>query len=273
MDGYRRLISYLYEYDGKIRLLNKGFVRVDIRNGCGRLFVRLDNTDKDGKVSQVMFYRWMGGIIETYELNTYDLINGSKDIKYCFRADNIAEEISFDDVCGILVELDNDKIYGADWDERPINTALIDKRRLKEENTNEIINNEAETKEENTPVMEKHDWREIFKSKNIIQPFFDDDIYDCVETNLEIINVAPFSKYKFNKNSFLMHSFYNYEHILIGKTLKAGRYEQYIVGVPGVYSNRERYMASMYGFNNFKKSNNTESKNRYFGYWYCRVED
>ena len=37
----------------------------------------------------------------------------------------------------------------------------------------------------------------------------------------------------------------------------------YFIGVPGMYCNRERYMASMFGFNNFKKSHRSDYSNPY----------
>jgi hypothetical protein len=72
-------------------------------------------------------------------------------------------------------------------------------------------------------------------------------------------------------NSFVMHGFYTYRHLLFGKVAKNNSGVEYFIGVPGMYSNRERYLATMFGFGNFKKSHRSDYANPYFGYWYMEV--
>ena len=69
-------------------------------------------------------------------------------------------------------------------------------------------------------------------------------------------------------NSFLIHGFYNYKHLLLGRVRENENHTRYFIGVPGMYSNRDRFMASMFGFDNFKKSHRSDFSNPYFGYWY-----
>ena len=115
------------------------------------------------------------------------------------------------------------------------------------------------------------DWKTIFSKNNIIDAFSDDDYYDCVEITPDDMKQMPLSDNTMYNNSFIMHGYYGYKHILLGKVQKNGEKNLYFIGVPGVYSNREKFMSSMFGFNNFKKSHRSDSRNPYFGYWYMEV--
>ena len=115
------------------------------------------------------------------------------------------------------------------------------------------------------------DWTTIFSQNNTIDAFSDDDYYDCVEITPEDIKKLPLSDTNMYNNSFLMHGYYGYKHILFGKVQKNGEKNLYFIGIPGVYSNREKFMSSMFGFNNFKKSHRSDCRNPYFGYWYMEV--
>jgi hypothetical protein len=68
-----------------------------------------------------------------------------------------------------------------------------------------------------------------------------------------------------------MHGFYRYRHLLFGRVAENDNGTKYFVGVPGMYSNKERHFAVMFGFNNFKKSHRSDYPNPYFGYWYMEV--
>ncbi len=52
-------------------------------------------------------------------------------------------------------------------------------------------------------------------------------------------------------NSFLLHGYYNYRHIILGK-FKTGDEDRYYLGVPGVYDDWEKMAAEMFGFEAFE---------------------
>lgn len=122
---------------------------------------------------------------------------------------------------------------------------------------------------------------------NLIDAFDDDKFYDCMEvTPAQLAQLLmareqnmPFAGsvgtggrdlakvyQKISDNSFLMHGYYTFGHILAAKT--SDNPDGLFVGVPGVYSNKERFMASMFNFNNFKRSHRSDCRNPHFGYWY-----
>ena len=116
------------------------------------------------------------------------------------------------------------------------------------------------------PAFEK-----VFINRDFIDAFEDDYFYDCVEVTPELLKQLPIEDDAVVNNSFLVHGYYNFKHILFGKVCENDNNTRYFIGVPGMYCNRERFMASMFGFCNFKKSHRSDYSNPYFGYWYQEI--
>lgn len=82
----------------------------------------------------------------------------------------------------------------------------------------------------------------------------------------------PRREWRIANNSFLLHGFYNYHHLLYIE--EDG---QVLIGVPGIYHEKEQEAAKAFGFPEFRRLTNDEimleenEKNTYedFGYW-CR---
>ena len=120
--------------------------------------------------------------------------------------------------------------------------------------------------QEEMPAFEK-----VFINRDFIDAFEDDYFYDCVEVTPELLKQLPIEDDAVVNNSFLVHGYYNFKHILFGKVCENANNTRYFIGVPGMYCNRERFMASMFGFCNFKKSHRSDYSNPYFGYWYQEI--
>lgn len=120
--------------------------------------------------------------------------------------------------------------------------------------------------QEEMPAFEK-----VFINRDFIDAFEDDYFYDCVEVTPELLKQLPIEDDAVVNNSFLVHGYYNFKHILFGKVCENDNNTRYFIGVPGMYCNRERFMASMFGFCNFKKSHRSDYSNPYFGYGYQEI--
>ena len=114
-------------------------------------------------------------------------------------------------------------------------------------------------------------FQKLFVRADYIDAFDDDDFYDCIEVSPEKLKCLNQNEIDIAGNSFLLHGYYNFRHILFGRVRDNLDNTKYFIGVPGMYCNRERYMASMFGFNNFKKSHRSDYANPYFGYWYQEI--
>ena len=114
-------------------------------------------------------------------------------------------------------------------------------------------------------------FEKLFVRADYIDAFDDDYFYDCIEVSPEKLKCLNQNEIDITGNSFLLHGYYNFRHILFGRVRDNLDNTKYFIGVPGMYCNRERYMASMFGFNNFKKSHRSDYANPYFGYWYQEI--
>lgn len=114
------------------------------------------------------------------------------------------------------------------------------------------------------PQKEMPAFEKVFINRDFIDAFEDDYFYDCVEVTPELLKQLPIEDDAVVNNSFLVHGYYNFKHILFGKVCENDNNTRYFIGVPGMYCNRERFMASMFGFCNFKKSHRSDYSNPYF---------
>ena len=71
---------------------------------------------------------------------------------------------------------------------------------------------------------------------------------------------------RMSENQFLLKGYNRYHHLLAGKVMYAGQ-ERYCIGVPGIYENREKYMAEIYQFPIFLSLTENRIKTGGFGYW------
>lgn len=71
---------------------------------------------------------------------------------------------------------------------------------------------------------------------------------------------------KFSDNQFLCNGYAKHHHLLAGKVRYDAR-DRYCIGVPGIYENREKYMAEIYQFPVFLALAENRIKTGGFGYW------
>ncbi|HKM35227.1 MAG TPA: DUF6128 domain-containing protein [Lachnospiraceae bacterium] len=129
-----------------------------------------------------------------------------------------------------------------------------------------------ETRE--APVVEKplslcsDKWQQLKTQFIIITPFQDGREYLSITPR--DFTVLPGKYQTLVQNSFLLHGYYNYGHVVLARE-KDRLEEKYYLGVPGVYYDREKQAALMFGFEGFE-GGNTKSKDGGFGYYMKRVE-
>ena len=101
-------------------------------------------------------------------------------------------------------------------------------------------------------------------------PFEDDTMDTCVRLDLQDIGLLPVKFWMYAGNSFVLHQYYSYRHLLLCKT-HAG---QYLLCVPGLHREKDRYMAENFGFSDFKPIHaDAQNHDNDFGYWYVILFD
>lgn len=103
-------------------------------------------------------------------------------------------------------------------------------------------------------------------------PFEDGEITNCVRIEPADLEFLPRETWILGSNSFLLHGYYTYGHLILGKLRGMGQ-ESRIIGVPGLFQNRERFLAKMFGFEHFKPVGKSRTEEGDFGYWYLCLPD
>lgn len=112
--------------------------------------------------------------------------------------------------------------------------------------------------------LKEDKWEQILDTYDKIHPYDDERVYVKLEPKDFIILSGKYQHLV--NNSFLLHGFYNYRHVILGK-----EGETYYLGVPGVFYEREKMVALMFGFEAFECGSG-ESKAGEFGYYLRKVE-
>ena len=131
---------------------------------------------------------------------------------------------------------------------------------------------EGEKKRDEEDASQEHPIAlKFFNHYPRMYPFEDNQVTICVKIEPKDIGYLPSQLWGLSNNSFLLHGFYSYRHLIFAK-MQDQYGSRYILGVPGVYHNRERFMAKMFGFDHFKSIRKRELKPGDFGYWYVVIK-
>lgn len=109
-------------------------------------------------------------------------------------------------------------------------------------------------------------WQFLMENFPVMTPFESDSDVIGIRLELKDLRQLPQKFWYLGNNSFLLHGFFNYRHLLLG-IKKDSKKPQWFLGIPGVFQNPERVMAALFGFPEFKGQKDTENKNGSFGYW------
>lgn len=111
-------------------------------------------------------------------------------------------------------------------------------------------------------------WQQLQMIYPHIYPFQDEREY--LSLRPEDFVILSHNAYRLVRNSFLLHGYYNYEHLILTCVSYKGT-GQYYIGVPGNFYEKEKQVAIMYGFNSFECKQEPAEEGD-FGYYMIRVE-
>ena len=117
-------------------------------------------------------------------------------------------------------------------------------------------------------------WETLLENLKCCRPFEDQEA-ECVQIELKHLRELPKRYWYLGNNSFLLHGFFNYHYLLVGRTGEG----RWFLGVPGIYQRQERVMAAIFGFPEFIAAMSEETRdcreepvNR-MGCWYRYIEE
>lgn len=111
-------------------------------------------------------------------------------------------------------------------------------------------------------------WQQLSSIYPHIAPFNDEREYLSITPADFVILQRQY--YRLVSNSFLLHGFYNYNHLILTRIERTGAV-RYYVGVPGNFYEKERQVAIMFGFESFECKREPVEQGD-FGYYCIRVD-
>lgn len=143
------------------------------------------------------------------------------------------------------------------------------KQPLSEESPQEAadLNTEPEI-QPSEQELQPDKWEQLRKTFPVVHPIREEEEYLKIAPKDFVIFTEKYQELV--HNSFLLHGYYNYKHLILGKKEKEGRVIYYL-GVPGTFHEREKTVAVMFGFEAFD-GKREPAENGDFGYYLRRVE-
>ena len=120
----------------------------------------------------------------------------------------------------------------------------------------------------NVLQMKDTKWEQLSSIYPHIHPFR--DTREFLSVGPEDFVVLRERCYQMTHNSFLLHGYYNYRHLLLMRQEKSDQILYYI-GVPGNFYEREKQVARMFGFESFEGTREPAWEGD-FGYYMIPVE-
>lgn len=107
----------------------------------------------------------------------------------------------------------------------------------------------------------------LMENRAKLPDFENHEIYDCVRIEPNDIGLLEMENWRLGVNSFLTHGYYNYKYLMLGKLRFQDGVVKAVLGVPGVFNNKEQYIAKIFGFDLFVPVKHTNIRTGNFGYW------
>ena len=115
-------------------------------------------------------------------------------------------------------------------------------------------------------------WINSAKEKPPVDNIFNTAFYEGCKVSATELEQFGEEAGALKSNQFLLKGYERYRHLLAGKVRYAGE-KRYCIGVPGIYENREKYMAGIYQFPVFLSLTENRMKTGSFGYWLYLLQD
>lgn len=267
---YQKEIIYLTLSKRGEKLGNAGYIRLENREGTYHLSMRIQNLpDSLTGVFAISRYRQDGW----EEIDTIT-IKGGQGVweKQNLRMENgVWIQIPMGEGCLLSGKSkyvqESILVREAVTDHKPMpvrESETVSESAAAQMPERETITSAAELRDDKQQNVVKEDkWEQILETYDTIHPYGDQRVYVKIEPKDFIILQGKYQHLV--NNSFLLHGFYNYRYLILGKE------GDFYLGVPGVYYEREKMVAVMFGFEAFECEGGYANAGD-FGYYLRKVE-
>ena len=274
----RRFIRYLYEYEQEKKMRNVGFVKVEqdvdqcVIHVHGKGF-RMEENAQGLRV--YLFWNTEDKCIGIPQGVT-EVPGPAVNWQLCYTPEDVGKKENYDLVNGIILKDVNGHWYAAVWNDDVVNVCRMEMWKMEEDS---VQGEETECKKELAQDEEPECKKETLQDEESESGKLEDDLEKeaCLGGKVRKIQrkdmvCLPRCEWRHANNSFLIHGYYNYHHLIL--TVRDDRLK---LGVPGVYHPQEEKAAESFGFPEFipaeeldlKLTDEEKNDREKFGYW-CR---
>ena len=274
----RRFIRYLYEYEQEKKMRNVGFVKVEqdvdqcVIHVHGKGFRMEENAQG---LRAYLFWNTEDKCIGIPQGVT-EVPGPAVNWQLCYTPEDVGKKENYNLVNGIILKDVNGHWYTAVWNDDVVNVCRMEMWKMEEDS---VQGEEPECKKGLAQDEEPECKKETLQDEESESGKLEDDLEKeaCLGGKVRKIQrkdmvCLPRCEWRHANNSFLIHGYYNYHHLIL--TVRDDRLK---LGVPGVYHPQEEKAAESFGFPEFipaeeldlKLTDEEKNDREKFGYW-CR---
>ena len=286
----RRFIRYLYEYEQEKKMRNVGFVKVEqdvdqcVIHVHGKGFRMEENAQG---LRAYLFWNTEDKCIGIPQGVT-EVPGPAVNWQLCYTPEDVGKKENYDLVNGIILKDVNGHWYAAVWNDDVVNVCRMEMWKMEEDSVQGeepeckkglAQGEEPECKKGLAQDEEPECKKETLQDEESESGKLEDDLEKeaCLGGKVRKIQrkdmvCLPRCEWRHANNSFLIHGYYNYHHLIL--TVRDDRLK---LGVPGVYHPQEEKAAESFGSPEFipaeeldlKLTDEEKNDREKFGYW-CR---
>lgn len=301
---YDRKIKYFDYIENGEKVRSVGFVKLEARDNSCNITLRISGLHMADKVVRKVY---MLGADKREELCELLFEQGKASVQLSLNCANLCGEISYAELDRICIPLtsekevlcviaekrqqmssarkgsgeeqtlqgENPKVKVQDAEAPHVQTRVAQMQELQDNPAKRYVQTSKSEEQlikmqENpatVPLLEDK-WKQLSAVYTHITPFQDEREYLSLGPGDFVI--LPQKYYKLVSNSFLLHGYYNYKHLILARMEAQGEMRYYI-GVPGNFYEREKQVALLFGFESFECREEPAGVGD-FGYYMIRVE-
>ena len=300
MADYQRILSYLYRYEKSEKKECFGFIKAEQKSGTLKLTIQIDDERLlQGVELKLAFYEKQGEGWQVWQIDTVIAQEHKEELSLLYPANRLPNGFRIKEQSGVLLFYQDSFYYGSVWigeeipaevleplrwhkvedtvksepeteqeskaEEAALQEDVEEESEAEEAALQEDVEEESESEEAFVDDFEKM-WINSIKEKPIVNNIFNTAFYEGCKISTAQLEQFGEEADSLKSNQFLLKGYERYKHLLAGKVRYAGE-ERYCIGVPGIYENREKYMADIYQFPVFLSLTENRMKTGSFGYW------
>lgn len=274
----RRFIRYLYEYEQEKKMRNVGFVKVEQDMDQCVIHVHGKGFRMEENAQGLLVYLFWNTEDKCIGIpqGVTEVPGPAVNWQLCYTPEDVGKKENYDLVNGIILKDVNGHWYAAVWNDDVVNVCRMEMWKMEEDS---VQDEGPECKQGLTQDEEPECKNETMQDKEPECGKLKDDLEKepCLGIKVRKIQrkdmvCLPRCEWRHANNSFLIHGYYNYHHLIL--TVRDDRLK---LGVPGVYHPQEEKAAESFGFPEFipaeelnlKLTDEEKNDREKFGYW-CR---